>query len=272
MNLYTFTPLNETPVRMTTAKATITVNSVDYLPRSLKRYGYAVDSLSRKNNFTVTFPGNDQFARRFLLPNRTILNLVVATLTGEVIFRGNLISVQYDTKMNTVGLIFEPVIRLDRRATGERRMYQIDCPYSLYDSNCGATERTLTVSIHAIRSDRVVQLRYPTARTTLAQIIPTQTGTGDYGSPQMLIGGTLVTPKGRFWVINVTDFTSDGTAVYFDTTLFRVQQGLAVNDSCTISLGCRRIPPDCRFRFNNFERYGGFYSMTKESPFEGGLQ
>ena len=269
MNIYTFIPLDETPIRMTSSKATITYDGNDYLPRTVERSPYALDSLSRKNNLKITFLGNDQFARRFLLPVKTVLKVSVAELTGEIIFRGTMISVQYDTRKNRITLIFEPSIRLDRRATGERRMYQIDCPYSLYGTNCGATDTPLTCTISALRSNRKVQIRNATTRTQISSIF--RLPSGQRGSPNTLIGGTLTTAKGKWWIINVENIVSDGTAVFFDVTLFRSQSVLAVNDSCTISFGCRRIPTDCETRFNNQERYGGFLSMTKESPFEGGL-
>lgn len=278
MNLYVFNPKGEMPVRMTTAKATLTVDGNSYLPTTLQRSKYALDSLGRKNNITVTFPGNNTFARRFITPTTVTLGVNIANLSGQTFFRGLLIAAGYEPRKNTINMVFEPIIRLDRRAMGERRLYQLDCNYLVYDDNCGATRVRHDVTVTAIRDQFTVQLCFDTTNDANAgrgvnrfEVLPSATGSlVNIGN---LLGGlveTKITPAVSWWITNINNVTATGRFVYFDVTLFR-RHGLTVSQAMTVSFGCKRTVTDCNLLFNNLKRYGGFPALTKQSPFQGGL-
>ena len=266
---------------MTTAKATLTVGGKTYPPKTLQRSAYALDSLGRKNNISIMFPGNDQFARGYITPTTIALTVDIANLMGHIFFRGRLISTAYNTQSNLIKMVFEPTIRLDRRAMGERRLFQIDCNYLVYDSNCGATKVNHAVRVTAIRNDLAVQLRFDTndpvndAKVGRARfdVFPTPIGRANLGA---FLGGLLdnanATPPTRWWITNVTNPVATGRFVFFDVTLFRPHFGLSVGNQVTVSFGCKRTIGDCHSLFNNRPRYGGFVALTKQSPFDGGFQ
>lgn len=253
----------------------MTVDGVSYDPRTIQRTRYSQDSLGRKNNITLSFAGNDMFARQYLNPSTVDLGVDVATLTGVVFYRGKMIAVSYQDKNNTIAMVFEPTIRLDRRTMGERRLFQINCPYLVYDSNCGATQVEHRMTVTAIRSTISVQLCFDTGNVNNATsnnrfvVLPSTTGVNQNIGD--LIGGLVKTTTHEWWITNITGVTALTQFVYFDVVLFR-PHSFTVNQSVNAVFGCKRVVSDCESLHNNLERYGGFPRQVRRSPFQGGLQ
>ena len=294
MNLYTFVD-EDNHERFTTAKSNVTVNGVTYEPRTIQRTRYSLDSLVKKNNITITFAGNDEFALQYIHPTTLNLTVVIATLTGMIFYRGRLVTVRYH--QNKIDMVFEQLVRLGSNYSGDRRLYQRACPYQLYGSNCQAQEIKHDLTFVSAKSTTVLRARYVTFDTSDL--------TGDeafavlrtYANPNAkigigrLAGGLLYISNSTYWITKISNpqatlrAVGDPSApqavkaVDFDITTFRAYadtiqdaQTLIDNPMLLASFGCLRTTNDCRALHDNIENYGGFAGLTKVSPFKGGLR
>ena len=276
MNLYAFTSNTQPAQYLTTAKADVTINGQRYTSTTMSRSRYMLDSIDKKNNMTITFAGDNTFARRFLR-GRTgdRLSVIVSTMTGMPFYRGQLVTANY-TQDNKVALTFEPPVRLDLQATGERRIYQRNCPYVLYDkATCQASKRNHDVTVTVVVTANKVRVRYDTGNTGNAardnpfDVLPTigsvtNVNIGD------LIGGLFVSGGQSYWIVNIDDQTVATQYVFFTLELSR-DHSVSVNDTGICNFGCARTVVACRDLHRNLQNYGGFPAMVRESPFSGGL-
>ena len=273
MNLYTFTSNTQPTQYLTTAKGDVTVNGQLYQSESLSRSRYILDTIDKKNNLTITFPGDNTFARRYIR-GRTgeRLSVLIATMLGIPFYRGRLATADYLTDSNEIKLTFEPPIRLDSQATGERRVYQRNCPYVLYDpATCQAPKVAHNVLIISSVSANKVRVRYDTGNTGNASsdkpfdILPPSSF-----SINELIGGLFVSGGQSYWIVNLEDRTVATQYVFFTLELSR-DHSVTVNTTAVCNFGCTRTVDACRRVHANIQNYGGFPAMVRESPFSGGL-
>lgn len=284
MNLYEFSTQNER-LLMTTAKTDVTVRNETYLATDgLKRGRYSLDSVLRKNNIDVTFPGDHSFARNFIHPTTLTLEVSIKTMSGVPFYRGRLIMVDY-AENNTIILRFEPIIRLARRTFGERRVYQIHCPYVIYGANCSAQRRQHRVVVTEVPDPRQLRVKYTTiipnndARSDDLKFNVLQTNSFphfNYVNVGRLAGGLLsnirINEEGfkEWWITRVESPEAVGQDVSF-TLFINFPHQFEVNDTVYVSFGCKQTISDCRDTHNNAVNFGGFPTMKKISPFEGGL-
>lgn len=276
MNLYTFTSNTQPTQRLTTAKANVTVAGQVYHSTTLERSKYQLDTIDKKNNIVITFPGDNEFARRFIR-GRTgdRLSVLIATMTGIPFYRGRLATANY-LDNNSIKLTFEPPVRLDSQATGERRIYQRSCPYVLYDeSSCQAVKYEHLMLVVRTISNNKVRVRYDTGNTGNAtrsdpfNVLPAR-GLRQNNNIDELIGGLLVSNGESFWVVNIEDQTVATEFVFFTVELSR-DHSLIDNSYVIMNFGCRRTIDACSNLHSNINNYGGFPAMIRESPFSGGL-
>ena len=274
MNLYTFSSNTQPTQYLTTAKADVTVAGQLYSSETLSRSRYVLDTIDKKNNMTITFSGDNSFARRFLR-GRTgdRLSVIVATMTGLPFYRGRLATANY-TGDNKIALTFEPPVRLDTQATGERRVYQRNCPYVLYDTTtCKALKRDHDVEVVANVSANKLRVRYDTRNTGNANrdepfdVLPVGSTRQNIGD---LVGGLFVAGGQSYWIVNLDDQTVATQYVFFTLELSR-DHSVTVNTAAVCHFGCARTVDACRRLHFNIENYGGFPAMVRESPFSGGL-
>ena len=272
MNLYIFT--SETgDEHFTTAKASMTVDNVLYSSRSMRRSSYTLDSIETKNNITIMFPGDDDFARKYIHPTNLTLQVKIATLDGSIFYRGRLVTVSYNPN-NTINMTFEPLIRIGLQVAGERRLFQLNCPYKLYSDNCKAERKQHILKVSDVISDVKIKVNYDTGKPNNASrknslvAIPTPGGNRvDIGS---FVGGIISKDENEWWITDISDPEVNGSLVFFVVTVFTPFIKLKQNDELIGSLGCRRSPEDCQTTHNNIVNYGGFPGMIRPSLFDSG--
>ena len=286
MNLYEFRDDKGLVERYTTAKTNIEFDNRVYEPKSIQRSAYTLDSVIKKTNVSVTFLGNDQFANRFLHPTTETLTVVIRTLTGSAFYRGRLVTVRY--QKNKIIFVFEPIVKLGKEYSGERRVYQRNCPYELYGNNCRAKRFEHPLTIINYKSARVVRCRFDTGDPTnynrgdeaFAVLRTENNATANVGIGRFVGGlfrSSVVGIDGDFWITKVSSPSVTGQYVDFDLTLFRPHRSDAVpntpqDDPAYAAVGCFRTTNDCDVLFNNLENFGGFPGLIKVSPFKGGLR
>ena len=289
MNLYTFVSEADT-LHLTSAKANVTVAGIEYTATTLQRTDYALDPIITKNNITVTFPGDYRFARQFMTETTLSLTVTIATLEGTPFYRGKLVMVEYTPEQN-ISLVFEPLIVLGNKSTGQRRMFQRNCPYELYGNHCQAEPLTTTMRVIEVLSSLSFKVRYDTGNANNGDrgdfrynVIPIR-GTLTEGRVNIghLVGGIAiptatrgVLPDGqsverRLWITNITDRAAMGSIVEFSIVTFRPHL-LTVSEQVDVAVGCKRTTASCRDIHDNLDNYGGFPGMVNASPFAGGLR
>ena len=290
MNLYTFETEAE-KVYLTTAKSNVTVAGIEYEAATLQRTDYSLDPIITKNNLTIFFPGDNEFARQFLTETTLSLTVVIASLRGTPFFRGRLVTVEYTDDFN-ISLLFEPKVILGNKVTGERRIFQRNCPFEVYNKkSCRAAEVRTGVRVIDVPSKRSIKVRYDTGdagngdRGDLRfNVIPINGDlTNGKANIGFLIGGlaipsatSIILPDGttaeyRHWITNITDRVAMGSLVEFEMILFR-DHNIPVGETVFVMVGCKRTTASCRDIHDNLENFGGFPGMTKASPFAGGLR
>ena len=284
MNLYTFKTENET-IHMTSAKANVTIAGIEYKAETLKRTEYTLDPIITKNNITITVPGDNAFARQFLTETKLSLTVTIATIEGQPFYRGRLVTVEYTPDLN-ISLLFEPLVVLGNKSTGQRRIFQRNCPYELYGKHCRAEPLWATVSVIEIPSTLAFKVRYDTRNAQNGDrgdlrynVIPIRgTLTNSRANIGFLVGG-IATPAAtrgspterRIWITNITDRAAMGSLVEFTIISFR-PHALSVGDAIDVTVGCKRTTASCGDVHDNLGNYGGFAGMVNASPFAGGLR
>ena len=275
MEYYTFKTKTETVGRYTTTKSQqpVEFNGLQYQSKAISRSAYKVDTVKAKNNITVTFPGDDEIAKRYLTPHPGQLLLDIADRQGSVFFKGELIEARW-TK-NFIDLIFAPLIRI-RKTIGERRIYQRNCPYELYGDSCRATRNEISVVLRSVPTSRTVTVSYDTGDAGNAMkarpydILPTPSG--EKANIGLLSGGYLkvVNSTRQWWIINASPISTTRSIVEIAIETFTIHN-IAVVDTVVVALGCRHDLDDCVEVFDNLINFGGFGAMNRVSPFDGGL-
>lgn len=275
MEFYTFRSHNLVIERYTTAKSSepVMLGGLEYTSTAINRSSYKVDTVKAKNNISITFPGDHLFARTYLLPNTGDLFVDIASHLGVVFFKGELIESRW--KQNKIILVFAPLLRI-RKTLGERRIYQRNCPYELYGSNCRATINPVPVDVVSATRSRSLEVAYNTGnlandrKANPFAIIPTLTG--GFANLGQLAGGTIqVTNSDRqWWIVNATPTAAQLQYVNFTIETFRPHDIVAGLDTVTVTLGCRRDIDDCVQVFGNLINFGGFGAMSRVSPFASG--
>lgn len=280
MNLYTFRDHLNNERRFVSLKTDVTVAGQQYLSYPIKRSKYSLDLFTnKKNNITVMIPGDATFARPYLSRPAGDLYVTIATMTGVPFYRGQLVTVTY-SRQHTIDMTFEPLVKIGQVSMGERRVYQRNCPYSLYSENCQATRASHSVTIVAVPTTNQLRLRYVTnnpnndRREEPANVLPTASDRDANKNIGRLLGGTVRVGQQTWWITNISDLGFASANVDFTITLFRVH-GLTVNDigkSAITDFGCNRTTAHCSDIHNNIENFGGFPGMVQISPFDGGLR
>ena len=284
MNLYTFKTENETKT-WTSAKADVEVAGITYKAMTLRRTDYTLDPIITKNNITITVPGDSAFARQFLTETKLSLTVTIATITGTPFYRGRLVTVEYTPDLN-INLLFEPLVVLGNKSTGQRRIFQRNCPYELYGNHCRADPLWTTMSVIETPSTLSFKVRYDTRNDQNGDrgdlrynVIPIRGSlTNGRVNIGFLIGG-LASPAAtrglpferRIWITNITDRAAMGSIVEFTIISFR-PHALRVGAIVDVTVGCKRTTASCGDIHDNLGNYGGFAGMVNASPFAGGLR
>ena len=279
MNLYTFTRSGLVS-RFTTARTDVIVGGHDYEARSIKRSRYVLDSVNRKNNITISFPGDDIYARAFVTPTNEVLTVVIATMSAIPFYRGSLVTVGYTPK-NMINMTFEPEIRLGSNNMGERRLYQRNCPYELYGRNCKANIKEHAITVNSVVNSKRFKASYDTGDPTNDtqdepfNVFPTFSDPSKRINLGRFVGGLVIVGFPPFvtrrWITDIKIPVARNRFIDFDVLTFK-EHNLKANDIVQLAFGCSRTTSQCLELHDNILNYGGFPNMTKVSPFEGGLR
>lgn len=271
MNLYKFSDGS----KFTTAKAIVKIGEDVYMPRTMSRSRYVLDTLVKKNNIAIEFAGDDSFARNYLHTTTDKLTVSIALMNGVIFYRGNLITARYDK--NKIILTFQQLVRLGSDYSGERRIYQRNCPYELYGRNCGATKKYHTLEFVNQVSKKIIAVRYDTGNPDndnrgdeVFNVLPTIYDDTIKASVVNLIGGLIQSLGFNYWITKL--ITPVATGQYVDFSLELFSEFLHEQPTVFASLGCLRTTSDCSALHGNIDNYGGFPGLTKLSPFSGGLR
>lgn len=273
--------------RFTTAKSTVTIHNQTYEPRTIKRSNYILDSLVKKNNINITFPGDDEFALEYIHPTTLNLTVIIATLEDIIFYRGRLVTVRYESKKIT--MVFEQQIRLGSQYSGERRVYQRSCPYELYGDNCKAKEFRHEFTLLATLTATTLRLAHASSDTSdltsasAYEVLRTEADPSAKVGIGRLVGGLLYIADKVYWitkvsnpqaVIRATPNFITYKSVEFTVTTFRAYDSslAVVGDTYHASFGCLRTTNDCRVLHDNIANFGGFAGLSRVSPFKGGLR
>ena len=296
MNLYYFKDEDNINT-FTTAKSDTVVNGITYTPRAIKRSRYVLDSLVKKNNISITFAGDDDFALQYIHPTTLTLTVNISLLTGVIFYRGRLVTVRYQA--NKITMIFEQLVRLGSQYSGDRRLYQQNCPYELYGANCRAKEYRHSFTILTMPSPTTIRLRYTTpdisvlTGDTALAVLRTEYDPNIKVGISALSGGLLylrqpvevtqfdIIPGKIYWITKIDDLQvskmvvdpsnpHELKVVDFTVTTFRRydRDDYNIGDTVYASFGCARTTSDCSTLHNNIKNYGGFAGL-KISPFTG---
>ena len=248
----------------------MTVGGQAYTSTTIHRTMYSLDTIDKKNNITITFPGDNTFALAQLHATAKV-NVVIATLTGNVFYRGLSISVSYSD--NKIMMKFEPLVRFGLNVLRERRMFQPNCPYKLYGDNCQVTPVVINLLLASVVDDKRLRIRYDTANPSNSSfdVLPVQVGLARANIGRLLGGYLEHTPVGgtavRFWIDDLADASLTGQYVFVTVTLLR-HHNLTAPLAMTGAVGCRRNTDDCANLHNNIRRYGGFPAL-RPAPGQG---
>ena len=300
MNLYEFvTQLNI--VRMTTAKADVILDGNTYTSTAMKRSKYTLDSVLRKNNIDIMFPGNNEFATNFLHPTTEKLQVAISSLSGVTFYRGRLIMVDYLDKEKRIILRFEPIIRMSRRVLGERRLFQVHCPYVVYGDQCDAQRVGHRFIVESVINNRAMVVKHSFNIRNYSSfqaderfnVFPNSYAVANFRSGRSYHRSDLVN-GGRFagglinnrmrvgdpgfkqwWITRVEspEIHDEATGNSISFVLYTsTPHDLEVNTDVVLYFGCKQTESDCRDTHDNIKNYGGFPTMKRISPFDGGLR
>lgn len=282
MNLYEFKE-DSNFHRFTTAKTDVMFEGNVYTTSTLRRSKYILDTLVKKNNISIRFLGNDPFARDFLHPTTRSLTVTIRTLRGVAFYRGRLVTVRYNN--NLIDMVFEQSIRLGNEYSGERRIYQRNCPYELYGRNCNATRYDHRLIATTYLSPTSLRLQFDTRNPSndrrgdeaFAVLRTNSDPTAKVGIGR-LVGGVLSNPDTirEYWITKIFSPEAQDRYVNFSAELFRPHGVTTYNQPSTdvwlATFGCLRTTNDCQFIHDNLENFGGFAGLVKVSPFSGGIR
>lgn len=251
IELYEFTYLNTTQY-FNSGSTIITIASQPYLPTQLSRTEILDSGEIGKNQITLTAP--DQFPISSLFgagPPDDIVTVTIKRVQNAaldapdvvIIWLGRILSVGWPPQRSEI--ICENVFTA-LRAAGLHRVYTINCPFSLYGSQCGVNIVTFT-EVHTID----IQVGNVLTGSTLNDQVD-----GWWAGGKL----TWEYSPGLFAKRGIKNHV--GTNIEITFALPNFPLGAAVN----VSAGCDHTFATCITKFGATLNYGGFPFMTEKNP------
>lgn len=242
---------------LTTSSVQVTVGGQAYTPAAIKRGALRSDDEIKGTTLEINLPRTHAFAIQMFadpdsLPVRCVLRQKHGDDSEAVIkFRGNFISFAWNA--GQAQMLFSSIENEMQREL-PRVSIQRQCPWMLYDSNCG-----VLVASHT-HTALVQDIGLFNGKEVLITV-----DTIDGGANEAMIGpgettfqlGVLVKGQARRWI----ERQAEGLL-----KLMTPLDGLEVGDAIQLIKGCNRLTDQCEDRFDNLENFGGFPNLPTQNP------
>lgn len=250
--LYQFT-LGGNAFRYTSSDADVVMAGYRWQAVAISDDGVKLTGEAVTDGLSITLPSNTAIVQMFAgtPPSEVIMVSIYHYHEGDT----NSV-LAYVGEVNQVGqpepgtaTISCDTISASMQRDGLRLAWQRNCPYALYDANCGVdkTEHALEFVVYDIINN-VVQLQG-------ADDLPNDT----------LAGGFLewLHPSRGVEVRGVEMQNASAC------TMFGLADGLYYGLAVKAYPGCNRTAGTCKDKFNNLDNYGGIPDLPGKSPFDG---
>lgn len=231
----------------------IEFNGELYIPSSLKRDRIKQTTDSFKNDISIKFPRNNEFALSFItstpedITTLTIFRGHVGDITSDGIdfqsyWKGRVLGA--DVTGNEINMVCESVFTSMRRV-GVRARYEYSCRHALYSTGCGLNKVSFANAglITAISTNRIT--------LTISELALQSDG---YYS-----GGFIVVEGIRRFIINHVGNTID--------LMSNIPENIIVGHNVTFYAGCDHSKETCNSKFSNIINFGGFPYIPSSNPF-----
>jgi uncharacterized phage protein (TIGR02218 family) len=263
IELYTFTTTSTT-FRYTSGPEDYLYDAQTYTRASIKRDPIKIFTTREKQEVGIDMPANTPVVAdlgHLIAPvntTMTIRRIHPSTASTEIIFRGKVVQVTIKGRMAKI--VCDPVLSVALDASFPSRVFTRFCNHQLFDTRCGLTKASYayTTTVASVDGSEVV----------LAADAGDPNSPQNLGPTQRFSGGEIlrVTDGERRRIVRQDDHGITGAypGVPDDALAARTLylnmpfRDLDVGDSVTIHPGCAKSPYECKHKFNNIARFGGF--------------
>lgn len=167
--------------------------------------------------------------------------------TGDVEseFIGTLSTIEFsvkDASLSFVNILYET------QRMAMRLVYQRQCPYALYGSQCCARKQEHEISTFASHWTRIDNYRLQ-----YSQVLPDN-----------ITGGIVELPNGAVNFIRGVD--TENNIITLSQPVYESSLNVENNRFLTLYHGCDRSIEMCQNLFNNSDNYGGFVLLPLDNP------
>lgn len=210
-----------------------------------------------RSELTISLPGDHEIAALYAgYPPGEVLTLTLyarhrtdVDLETAVRWNGQVINCRWREQAALADLICQP-LEARLKQSGLTRPFSRTCPFDLYGDGCGLDKDSYRQAGIALTVVDGVSLTAPDAALQ---------ADGFYDGGLL----TYLTPEGYFDARMITAHV--GQAL----TLIAPMQGLAAGVSVDLYPGCNHGTGDCKTKFNNLARFGGWPFIPTQNPFNG---
>lgn len=205
----------------------------------------------RRGDLTITLPRDALVAQNFTSspPSAVMFVNVYEQHLGDSevvpIWGGRVLNAKW--RESVVELKCESIL-LSLLRVGPRRVFQVGCPYALYDLDCKVNAVLFRVN-GTVSTVTGATVRVPQAA----------------GQPDGWFSGGFM----QWTHNNISELRMIDSHVGDILNLLSVPLGLAVTESVYLFPGCQRSLNVCNSKFSNSVNYGGFPYKPKKTPFGG---
>lgn len=266
IELYLFKNLEEEYV-YTSCQEVVTFGGRNYLPVAVKRTSPELATAQSDRTLTVELPIDNPFALRYVAtvpasPDEFTLYRYHSTDSGpEVVqyFKGDVVNVGFSNQtakvnISSAGRVLAGII--------PQQTCRNLCNHVLYNSRCSVLQANFTMDV------------------TVTNISSNKLTLNVDGGSNMIGGKTLsqiLTADARYFTSGMVSRNSyenrmvntcvDLGGDVAQITVLLPFQVLSVGTVLAMSAGCTHSVSNCKNRFNNLDRYGGFPYIPQKNPF-----
>ena len=174
-----------------------------------------------------------------------VMRYYLSTGDVESEFIGTLSTIEFsvkDASLSFVNILYET------QRMAMRLVYQRQCPYALYGSQCRAIKQEHEISTFASHWTRIDNYRLQYSQTL----------------PNNITGGIAELPNGAVNFIRGVD--TKNSIITLSQPVYESSLNVENNRFLTLYHGCDRSIGMCQNLFNNSDNYGGFVLLPLDNP------